>query len=656
MKCLPARVVSAWLARRRLHAKAGEDPSHQKHAAAPLFEIGLASGSVLFNVLGDPANQPLLMCDGRPVTRAQLALSHAPSGRIALDISSAMAIGLSLDHVGEHPHSLVPCATHEEIFIVQHWLLSAERVCRDSKLRADSGAEVLGQKMLALRTQFRSDPATLAAYVPARFVCDFLPSQRDARSCRLVQCAVLSILLSLRGPGESQPSSAIALEVVGELQGRTDAKAEVRMEQARLKELSEYISALQRTVQLITHIGLSEGAYVLPICSFEHGVELTLVFAASHGHDLPPETDALSEAAIRAVFSALHIMRTLSPQRQLKEKEQRFPLRMGVAAGTCVSAIAGHVERAFVHLLGDAVSMARSVGRLGAVGEVLVDAALNECLEVHFALSSGDQQQRMKKVGQLTPLLVKHVVQLRERSPWFLWRDAFDAQCHRRRARNLHDHMHPRTRWQRAAFELFFAERDATRVEAQSIEQQRAVEKEKKRLLKRGQSIAKLEKMAGMGNVDAMEALVDLYVDDDEQQHLCLTWIERAALAGSARSQFQLAMHIHAGSAGAGRDDKRAFIFLEKAAAHQHADAIYELARCHSLGRGTKKDLTAACSLYRKAAKLGIADANAQLWDTYWKVEAELEKSYVKDARRQQREKLKAERRIAERKLQDAGK
>jgi hypothetical protein len=629
----------------------------KKGARAPLFDIGLASGAVLFNVLGDPTSQPKLMCHGRSVSRALIALSHAPPARIALDISSAMAIGLSLDHVGEYPYSVVPCPTHPEVFVAQHWLLPPERVCRDCKARADSGAEVVGQKMWQLRTQSRANPSVLTPYMPPHFVCDFLPNQRDIRTCRLVQCAVLSILISLPGPGEAAPSSAIALEVAAaELHVVTDAKSAVRSENLRQKELLDYISALQRAMQLISDLGSSEGAYMLPIGPIDHGVELTLVFTASHGHELPNETDAVSEAAARAVFSALHIMRTLSPQRQLKEKEARFPLRMGVAAGSCVSAIAGHAERSFAQLLGEPVSTARSVGRLAAVGDVLVEAALVDCLHVHFALCSGDQQQRTKKVGHALPLLVKRVMHLRERSPWFGWRDGFDAECHRRRAHDVHDKLHPRTVWQRAAFELFIDERAANAADQKHIEHAHALEQAKRRMLKRRQSVAKLEKLAELGNVEAMEALADNYADDDEQQHLSLAWTERAALAGSARCQFQLAMHIHAGNAGAGHDDKRAFFFLEKAASHQHPEAIYELARCHCIGRGTKKDLTAACSLYRKAAKLGIADAPSQLWDTYWKVEADLEKSYVKDARRRLREKLKAERRIAEKKLQDAGK
>jgi len=81
--------------------------------------------------------------------------------------------------------------------------------------------------------------------------------------------------------------------------------------------------------------------------------------------------------------------------------------------------------------------------------------------------------------------------------------------------------------------------------------------------------------------------------------------LEAKAEGGDAEAQYDMAALYAVGLGGVSRDEKRAFAYASKAAAQDHAGALYFVAICTEEGRHTKRDAAKARALYEKAAAAG---------------------------------------------------
>lgn len=128
------------------------------------------------------------------------------------------------------------------------------------------------------------------------------------------------------------------------------------------------------------------------------------------------------------------------------------------------------------------------------------------------------------------------------------------------------------------------------------------------------ESIAPARAAAEGGSVAAAAALgamyrrgVDIPVDIQQSLH----WYRRAAAAGDAVAQFNLATMLVNGEAP--RDDAEAFKWMKAAADQDHRSALTQVGMMYERGRGTSVDYSKAREAYEKAAAKGDEEAKRGL-------------------------------------------
>ena len=89
-------------------------------------------------------------------------------------------------------------------------------------------------------------------------------------------------------------------------------------------------------------------------------------------------------------------------------------------------------------------------------------------------------------------------------------------------------------------------------------------------------------------------------------------WVKKAAKLGHAEFQHRLS------DLYSGINDLKAKQWLEKAAAQNHVEALYELAIMYRRGEGVEKDLQKAAELFEKAAVQGHAGSQDSLGNMYF--------------------------------------
>ena len=95
-----------------------------------------------------------------------------------------------------------------------------------------------------------------------------------------------------------------------------------------------------------------------------------------------------------------------------------------------------------------------------------------------------------------------------------------------------------------------------------------------------------------------------------------VAWLQRAAAAGFARSQYSLAK-LYAAGHGVTVDDDRAFALMLAAGQAGFVRAQYNLGKMYRDAQGVDQDLAAASTWFRHAAEQGYAKAQARLANRY---------------------------------------
>lgn len=133
--------------------------------------------------------------------------------------------------------------------------------------------------------------------------------------------------------------------------------------------------------------------------------------------------------------------------------------------------------------------------------------------------------------------------------------------------------------------------------------------------------IAKLEKKAAAGDLDAQFYLAIAYEDGRETtQDLekSFKWCMSAALAGDKQCQYKLSKKFGIGSGIAQRDPIAALHWLEIAAASGHIEACFELGYYYLFGIvPVKQSITKARKWLGAAAKKGHGEANYYFGQTH---------------------------------------
>ena len=95
-----------------------------------------------------------------------------------------------------------------------------------------------------------------------------------------------------------------------------------------------------------------------------------------------------------------------------------------------------------------------------------------------------------------------------------------------------------------------------------------------------------------------------------------VTWLERAAATGFARSQYSLAK-LYAAGQGVEPDDDKAFALMLEAGQAGFVRAQYNLGKMYRDAQGVDQDLAAASGWFRHAAEQGYAKAQVRLANRY---------------------------------------
>lgn len=119
-----------------------------------------------------------------------------------------------------------------------------------------------------------------------------------------------------------------------------------------------------------------------------------------------------------------------------------------------------------------------------------------------------------------------------------------------------------------------------------------------------------LKSQARSGDVAAQLALAEAYRNEKSDLRNALKWYEAAAAAGNAEAQYQLS---RMGSVKGGPDSATAQLWLEKAAAQDHAASVKQLCQFYSV----RKDWAKAVPMCHKAEPQNIAAAYITLGEAY---------------------------------------
>jgi len=102
-------------------------------------------------------------------------------------------------------------------------------------------------------------------------------------------------------------------------------------------------------------------------------------------------------------------------------------------------------------------------------------------------------------------------------------------------------------------------------------------------------------------NISIQQQVVQKYV-----------YAKKAAIAGNARAQFDLAL-MYARGAGVNRNEKLAFTWFHKAARNNHTEAKFYMGLSFAKGKGVRKQSQLARYWFKLAAKSGHGQAVAYL-------------------------------------------
>lgn len=127
-------------------------------------------------------------------------------------------------------------------------------------------------------------------------------------------------------------------------------------------------------------------------------------------------------------------------------------------------------------------------------------------------------------------------------------------------------------------------------------------------------AVALYQEAARQGDVRSLFNLGNRYESGEgvsrDVKKAILCWKE-AAESGGPELSYLLACRYTNGIGGASRDTVNAAIWLKKAAARGHAQALCDLGMLYHYGEGVRRNSKKALELCAKAAKLGVEEANA---------------------------------------------
>ena len=90
-------------------------------------------------------------------------------------------------------------------------------------------------------------------------------------------------------------------------------------------------------------------------------------------------------------------------------------------------------------------------------------------------------------------------------------------------------------------------------------------------------------------------------------------WWLKSAINGFANAQYSIGEALLCGFGGLIRNEEESFVWFEKAASQDHADAQNELGTCFYQGRGIEQDFKKAASYYNLASMQGHKKAKKNL-------------------------------------------
>ncbi len=120
---------------------------------------------------------------------------------------------------------------------------------------------------------------------------------------------------------------------------------------------------------------------------------------------------------------------------------------------------------------------------------------------------------------------------------------------------------------------------------------------------------------AGLGDADSMAFLGSIFRSEDYEQNdleTAIEWTRKAAVAGSAKGQYELGVHYLNGI-GVVQDYSEAVKWFQLAADQEYAAAQNNLGTCFDHGYGVEQNHEQAAYWYKLSAQNGFADAQINL-------------------------------------------
>ncbi|MFZ6655965.1 tetratricopeptide repeat protein [Undibacterium sp. TJN19] len=130
-------------------------------------------------------------------------------------------------------------------------------------------------------------------------------------------------------------------------------------------------------------------------------------------------------------------------------------------------------------------------------------------------------------------------------------------------------------------------------------------------------AIAALQKWASAGNTIAQRELGLAYSVNPQNYALASVWLEKAAIAGDADAQFQLAEAHYKARLDLSQNYQLAWKWYEAAARNKNARASFMLARMAKYGQGVPQDIALSMTWLKTASEQGNAQAMFLLSNAY---------------------------------------
>jgi hypothetical protein len=130
-------------------------------------------------------------------------------------------------------------------------------------------------------------------------------------------------------------------------------------------------------------------------------------------------------------------------------------------------------------------------------------------------------------------------------------------------------------------------------------------------------AITALQKWAVAGNTIAQRELGLAYSVNPQNYSMAVNWLEKAAIAGDAEAQFQLAEAHYKARLDLSQNYQQAWKWYEAAAKNKNAKASFMLARMAKYGQGVGQDLVLSMTWLKTASEQGNAQAMFLLSNAY---------------------------------------